>query len=204
MGCGSSHSLPVTPEYGDHKERSLLRSPSTNARLSVQEDVFLRDGGEGGNEVRDGDEAKPLETEQINNQYEEEGRTYDGHHEEDDRPKSDGQRINGILTDRRGLKEVSSPRNSSGRSKNLAFEVPALDNGGGDSLIKRHPPKKFQKLEEQLSDANITQELLEEKQAIAEKRRKEILSQRVKSAKTTSAKSVQARARVAENKEVDQ
>ena len=61
---------------------------------------------------------------------------------------------------------------STGRREPLAFEVAAED-PKPESLIKRHPPKKFQKLEEQQSEANITQELLEEKQAIAEKRRKE-------------------------------
>ncbi|XP_018025530.1 uncharacterized protein LOC108681067 isoform X2 [Hyalella azteca] len=99
---------------------------------------------------------------------------------------------------------MSDDETSAGRSKPLAFEVAAVGEGG-ESLIKRHPPKKFQKLEEQQSsDTNITQELLEEKQAIAERRRKQILSQRVKSAKNTSARSEQARARVAESKEVDQ
>ena len=64
--------------------------------------------------------------------------------------------------------------NLSGRRENLAFEVAALDNEGGDSLIKKFPPKKFQKLEEQQTQEQITQELLEEKQAIAERRRKEV------------------------------
>lgn len=96
-----------------------------------------------------------------------------------------------------------SETKTEGRRENLAFEVPVVP--GGESLIKRHPPKKFQKLEEQQPDsANITPEQLEEKQAIAERRRKEILSQRIKSAKTTSSRSAQGRARAAENKEVDQ
>ncbi|CAL4122526.1 unnamed protein product [Meganyctiphanes norvegica] len=71
---------------------------------------------------------------------------------------------------------------SSGQSRGgVAFEVevPVTD----ASIVKRHPPRKFQKLEDQQLGATLTQEKLEEKQAVAEKRRQEILTQRVQSAK---------------------
>lgn len=67
----------------------------------------------------------------------------------------------------------------------MAFEVGPPD--ASDSLIRRHPPRKFQKLEDQPQGNVITQEKLEEKQAIAERRRQEILTQRVQSAKHRSA-----------------
>ena len=63
---------------------------------------------------------------------------------------------------------------SIGKKENLSFEVAATDAQTGDSLIKKFPPKKFQKLEEQQNSEPVTQELLEEKQAIAEKRRREV------------------------------
>ncbi|XP_050689726.1 uncharacterized protein LOC126982045 [Eriocheir sinensis] len=73
---------------------------------------------------------------------------------------------------------------SGGRA--VAFEVRPPD-ANNESLIRRHPPRKFQKLEDQQQNSIITQEQLEEKQAIAEKRRQEILSQRVQSAKHRTA-----------------
>lgn len=54
----------------------------------------------------------------------------------------------------------------------MAFEVGPPDNS--ESLIRRHPPRKFQKLEDQPQGNIITQEKLEEKQAIAERRRQEV------------------------------
>ncbi|XP_068202129.1 chemotaxis regulatory protein ChePep isoform X2 [Palaemon carinicauda] len=79
------------------------------------------------------------------------------------------------------------PRSAGGRA--VAFEV-ATPEEEGDSLIKRHPPKKFQRLEDQQQQASeLTQELLEEKQVEAERRRQEILSQRVQSAKQRTARS---------------
>lgn len=55
----------------------------------------------------------------------------------------------------------------------MAFEV-TNDGENGESLIKRHPPKKFQKLEDLQQGPALTQEKLEEKQAIAERRRQEV------------------------------
>lgn len=64
----------------------------------------------------------------------------------------------------------------------MAFEVPA--NETDESLIKRHPPKRFRKLEEQQQDLkDLTHESIDEKQMEAEMRRKEILTQRIQSAK---------------------
>ena len=54
----------------------------------------------------------------------------------------------------------------------MAFEVVPPD--ASESLIRRHPPRKFQKLEDQPQGNVITQESLEEKQAIAERRRQEV------------------------------
>ena len=54
----------------------------------------------------------------------------------------------------------------------MAFEVGPPD--ASESLIRRHPPRKFQRLEDQQQSNTITQEKLEEKQAIAERRRQEV------------------------------
>lgn len=88
-----------------------------------------------------------------------------------------------------GLSETpdhSAP--TSAGTRGVAFEV-SNTNENGESLIKRHPPKKFQKLEDLQQGPALTQEQLEEKQAIAERRRQEILTQRVQSAKQRSARS---------------
>ncbi|XP_063696098.1 uncharacterized protein LOC134827407 [Culicoides brevitarsis] len=64
-----------------------------------------------------------------------------------------------------------------------AFEIP-FDDNGTNGLIKRHPPKRLQRLEEQSNNlAPPTIEDLEEKLATAELRRKEYLSQKVTMAK---------------------
>ena len=52
----------------------------------------------------------------------------------------------------------------------VAFEVPATN----ASIVKKHPPKRLMKLEDQ-QNVNITHETIEEKQAEAERRRKEVL-----------------------------
>ncbi|XP_069946175.1 capping protein inhibiting regulator of actin dynamics isoform X3 [Cherax quadricarinatus] len=89
----------------------------------------------------------------------------------------------------------------------VAFEVAPVD--PTESLIRRHPPRKFQKLEEQQQQQQqgtfLTQEKLEEKQAEAERRRQELLSQRVQSAKHRSARSAgRMRSRPSDGDEVEQ
>ncbi|XP_042243275.1 uncharacterized protein LOC121880195 isoform X3 [Homarus americanus] len=82
--------------------------------------------------------------------------------------------------------EETPPQSAGGRA--VAFEVGPADSS--ESIIRRHPPRKFQKLEElQQESSSLTQEKLEEKQATAERRRQEILTQRVQSAKHRSARS---------------
>merc|ERR1719495_723834 len=58
-------------------------------------------------------------------------------------------------------------------AKPLAFEVPGVEDA---SLIKRHPPLRFRKLEEQ--QVEINQEMINLKQAEAEKRRSAIIQER--------------------------
>ncbi len=58
-------------------------------------------------------------------------------------------------------------------SKAVAFVVPLHDQD--DSLIKKHPPKRFQRLEEQqTSPAVITHKMLQDKLAEAEQRRLQV------------------------------
>lgn len=64
----------------------------------------------------------------------------------------------------------------------LAFEVPVHENG--ESIIKKHPPKRFRRLEEQQQDpSELSHQLIDERQSEAEARRREILDQRIRSAK---------------------
>ncbi|XP_051167175.1 uncharacterized protein CCDC198-like [Leptopilina boulardi] len=80
----------------------------------------------------------------------------------------------------------SSPLHDNNNTKSalrqpLAFEVPINDEE--KSIIKRHPPIRFQRLEEQqLPQPEVTLELLQKRQAEAEIRRRRILLTRVQSA----------------------
>ncbi|XP_073970447.1 uncharacterized protein [Rhodnius prolixus] len=65
-------------------------------------------------------------------------------------------------------------------SNGLAFEVPISEE---ENVIKRHPPKRLQRLEDQQMPS-LTHRLLDEKQAEAEQRRLQILNQRIRSAKS--------------------
>ena len=57
----------------------------------------------------------------------------------------------------------------------MAFEIPAVDED--KSIIKKHPPKRLQKLEDMQVDAgNVSEEALAEKQAEAERRRQQVRS----------------------------
>lgn len=63
----------------------------------------------------------------------------------------------------------------------MAFEVPVHENE--ESIIKKHPPKRFRKLEEQQQDPkDLTHQLIDERISEAEARRREILDQRIRSA----------------------
>ncbi|XKL61629.1 hypothetical protein PGB90_001462 [Kerria lacca] len=65
----------------------------------------------------------------------------------------------------------------------VAFVVPLNDTD--ESLVKKHPPKRFQRLEEQqISPPVITHKMLQDKLAEAEQRRLQILNERIESAKT--------------------
>lgn len=58
-------------------------------------------------------------------------------------------------------------------AKSLAFEVP-LHDAEEDNVIKKHPPKRLQRLEDQQLPP-LTHEALDEKQAEAEQRRLQVL-----------------------------
>jgi len=81
---------------------------------------------------------------------------------------------------------TSSSSSSTGkvREKALAFTVPGDE--GDPSLIKRHPPLRFRRLEDQ--QVEISQEMINVKQAEAEKRRTAIIQERAKSARSSSAR----------------
>ncbi|XP_067143058.1 stathmin domain-containing protein 1 [Centruroides vittatus] len=64
--------------------------------------------------------------------------------------------------------------------KPVAFEIPMEEN---ESVVKKHPPKRLQKLEEQAQQSSIKIADIEEKQQKAEERRQEILQERIRSSK---------------------
>ncbi|GJQ74363.1 hypothetical protein Trydic_g21239 [Trypoxylus dichotomus] len=64
----------------------------------------------------------------------------------------------------------------------LSFEIPA-DGENSESIIKKHPPKRFQKLEDQQTNPTLSLVKLQEKLDEAEIRRQQILQQRIQSAK---------------------
>ncbi|XP_014273310.1 uncharacterized protein [Halyomorpha halys] len=81
-----------------------------------------------------------------------------------------------------GIPSQNGDVNVPGRPpKSLAFEVPLHDDEE-DNVIKKHPPKRLQRLEDQQLPP-LTHEALDEKQAEAEQRRLQILNQRIQSAK---------------------
>lgn len=73
----------------------------------------------------------------------------------------------------------------------VAFEV-TLDDA--NNLVKRHPPKRLQRLGEQPTSP-ITHETIAERLAEAEARRLQLLNQRIESAKQINEKLEAARAR---------
>ncbi|KRT81577.1 hypothetical protein AMK59_6139 [Oryctes borbonicus] len=91
-------------------------------------------------------------------------------------PKSKA--LNPVLKSWRMIVSIMSIRLVSG----LSFEIPA-DDENADSIIKKHPPKRFQKLEDQQTYPTLSLEKLQEKLDEAEIRRQQILQQRIQSAK---------------------
>ena len=75
-----------------------------------------------------------------------------------------------VKNESKGSSIISSDEVSRVKSaKPIAFEVPGAEDA---SLIKRHPPLRFRKLEEQ--QVEINQEMINLKQAEAEKRRSSV------------------------------
>ncbi|XP_002734811.1 uncharacterized protein LOC100378369 [Saccoglossus kowalevskii] len=66
--------------------------------------------------------------------------------------------------------------------KSIAYDIPLEGDTG--SLVKRHPPKKFQVLRPR--DTNLTVDMMADKQKVTEIRRQEELQKRAKSARRTS------------------
>ncbi|KAI1284878.1 hypothetical protein HDE_12338 [Halotydeus destructor] len=89
--------------------------------------------------------------------------------------------------------EASKPEEEDGdKAKSVAFEIPmeepAVDKADeGDSLVKKHPPKRLQRLIEQ-SEVKLTAEDIEEKQRKAEERRLELIEEKVNKARLTQQK----------------
>lgn len=77
---------------------------------------------------------------------------------------------------------AAAARQNGTKEKHLAFEVPGEPK---ESLVRRHPPLRFRKLEDQ--QVELSQEMINLKQAEAEKRRSAFMTQRAKSARASSA-----------------
>ncbi|KAJ3666648.1 hypothetical protein Zmor_002123 [Zophobas morio] len=78
--------------------------------------------------------------------------------------------------------ETATVNNLQKGANGLSFEI-AFQEEGEESIIKKHPPKRFQRLEEQQTSPTTTLVKLQEKLDEAEIRRQQILQQRVQSAK---------------------
>ncbi|EEZ99041.1 uncharacterized protein LOC103315035 [Tribolium castaneum] len=80
------------------------------------------------------------------------------------------------------LAETATVNNIQKGANGLSFEI-AFQDEGEESIIRKHPPKRFQRLEEQQTSPTTTLVKLQEKLDEAEIRRQQILQQRVQSAK---------------------
>ncbi|RZC35126.1 uncharacterized protein BDFB_008844 [Asbolus verrucosus] len=78
--------------------------------------------------------------------------------------------------------ETTAVNNLQKGANGLSFEI-AFQEEGEESIIKKHPPKRFQRLDEQQTSPTVTLVKLQEKLDEAEIRRQQILQQRVQSAK---------------------
>jgi len=78
--------------------------------------------------------------------------------------------------------QTAAAKQNGTKEKHLAFEVPGEPQ---ESLVRRHPPLRFRKLEDQ--QVELSQEMINLKQAEAEKRRSAFMTQRAKSARASSA-----------------
>lgn len=56
----------------------------------------------------------------------------------------------------------------------MSFEIAFENENTDDSIIKKHPPKRFQKLEEQQTSPSVSLEKLQEKLDEAEIRRQQV------------------------------
>ncbi|XP_017779113.1 PREDICTED: uncharacterized protein LOC108564549 [Nicrophorus vespilloides] len=84
--------------------------------------------------------------------------------------------------------ENGTVNNMHEKSNGLSFDI-AFGEEADESIIKKHPPKRFQRLEEQQQEEtpNLSLAKLQEKLDEAEIRRQQILKQRVASAKVRTA-----------------
>ncbi|KAJ8974122.1 hypothetical protein NQ317_000652 [Molorchus minor] len=80
------------------------------------------------------------------------------------------------------LLESATVNNVQKAPNGLSFEIAFDGDGSEESIIKKHPPKRFQRLEDPPTSP-ITLNKLQEKLEEAEIRRQQILAQRVQSAK---------------------
>lgn len=77
--------------------------------------------------------------------------------------------------------ENANVNNVQKTANGLSFDIAFEDDN--ESIIRKHPPKRFQKLEEQQTSPNLSLTRLQEKLDEAEIRRQQILQQRIQSAK---------------------
>ncbi|KAF5277439.1 hypothetical protein FQA39_LY06252 [Lamprigera yunnana] len=68
----------------------------------------------------------------------------------------------------------------------LSFDIP-FDEDEGESIIKKHPPKRFQKLEGDENSSHLSLDQLQEKLDEADLRRQQILQSRIQSAQLRKA-----------------
>ncbi|XP_070578523.1 arginine and glutamate-rich protein 1-like [Ptychodera flava] len=114
--------------------------------------------------------------------------SFDGEHRPDSRSTYRDSGIDSAKTSdgRRAKQNAGENHQNSkpnGVHRPVAFDI-VLDENSGQSIIKKHPPKRLQVLKPK--ETPLTAEMLKEKLQLSEERRREELQKRAKSARRTS------------------
>ncbi|KAF2884890.1 hypothetical protein ILUMI_21261 [Ignelater luminosus] len=97
------------------------------------------------------------------------------------RKASDVPPLEGVDPQTEFLESASHVNNVHQTTHGLSFDIPFQEEDG-ESIIRKHPPKRFQKLEDQQTSPTLSLVRLQEKLDDAEIRRQQILQNRVQSA----------------------
>jgi len=159
MGCGGSKSVATVQPIEDSNQHGskTVDALENGIKSRLQEPGDIRSSEESADRVPNG---HPL-----------------------DQPDAASTVLNPIKSDlHRPEPEPLSIKQANGSSSAIAFEIPLAE---GESLIQRHPPKRFTRLE----DNQLTVEMFRGKHNEAANRRNKILNERVQSARVRNLRS---------------